>query len=311
MKSAVRKFVIGAIGLAMIGAFGPTGSVPPAQASEIRAVVDNVPITSFDVQRRAAFLRLQQQGSSAQRAMDEMIDQILRQQEMARLNVRITEDQVSEAYSNFARSNNLTASQLDRILADSGVTRSHFRDFIRVQMGWGQVLQARAHHERGSISEQEVVRRMIEQGGEKPSTTEYMLQQVIFVVPAAERSARLAQRRREAEQLRARFQSCETTREFARSLIDVTVRDLGRVLKPELPPDWERHITSTQPGQATALRDTDRGVEFIAICRAREVSDDHAAQLVFESERGTGDGMNELSEKYTAELRERSNIQRR
>jgi peptidyl-prolyl cis-trans isomerase SurA len=311
MKLATGRRVIGAMALAMALALVPLTMSTPVQASEIRAVVNNVPITSFDIQRRAAFLRLQQQSSNAQRATDEMIDQVLRQQEMARLNVRITEDQVSDAYNNFARSNNLTSSQLDRILAESGVTRSHFRDFIRVQMGWGQVLQARAHHERETISTQEVVRRMLEQGGQKPSTTEYMLQQVIFVVPAAERSARLAQRRREAEQLRARFESCDTTRQFARGLIDVTVRDLGRVLKPELPPDWANQITSTSAGRATALRDTDRGVEFIAICSAREVSDDHVAQLVFESERQSGDGFDELSRKYTGELRERSQIQRR
>jgi peptidyl-prolyl cis-trans isomerase SurA len=169
------------------------------------------PITSFDIQRRQAFLRLQQQGAGADRATNEMIDQTLRLQEMQRLNVRISEDQVTDSYNNFARTNNLTAAQLNEILAQSGVTRDHFRQFIRAQMGWAQVLQARAQFEQGGgrMSEQEVVRRMMEQGGEKPSATEYMLQQVIFVVPAAERGARLAQRRREAEQMRARFQGCE------------------------------------------------------------------------------------------------------
>jgi peptidyl-prolyl cis-trans isomerase SurA len=312
MKLAAKKLTIGALALIMAAAFAPSMAVAPAQASEIRVVVNNVPITSYDIQRRAAFLRLQQQGGNTQqRAMDEMIDQALRQQEMQRLNVRISEDQVSDAYNNFARSNNMSTSQLDSILAETGVTRSHFRDFIRAQMGWSQLLQARAHHDREAMSEQEVVRRMLEQGGQKPSTTEYMLQQVIFVVPAAERGARLGQRRREAEQLRARFQSCETTREFARGLIDVTVRDLGRVLQPQLPPDWANHITSTQAGRTTNVRDTERGVEFIAICSAREVSDDHVAQLVFESEQQGSGGMEELSNKYMSELRERSRIVRR
>ena len=48
------------------------------------------------------------------------------------------------------------------------------------------------------MSEQDVVRRMLQQGGAKPTATEYMLQQVIFVVPASERG-NMAKRKREAE----------------------------------------------------------------------------------------------------------------
>jgi len=314
MKKVVKGLLIGTMALAFAAAFVPAASIGPAQASEIRVIVNDTPITSYDIQRRQAFLSLQQQGGGAERATNEMIDQALRLQEMQRLNVRVTEDQITDSYNNFARSNNLSTAQLNDILAESGVTRDHFRQFIRVQMGWAQVLQARAQFQQGAggrVSEQEAVRRMMEQGGEKPSATEYMLQQVIFVVPAAERGARLAQRRREAEQLRARFQGCESTREIARGLIDVTVLDLGRVLQPELPPDWKDRITAIQAVQATTVRDTDRGVEFIAICSAREVSDDHVAQMVFQAESQTESGLQDLSETYQAELRERANINRR
>jgi peptidyl-prolyl cis-trans isomerase SurA len=313
MKKVARSLLFGTMTLALAAAFVPAGMSGPAHANEIRVVVNTAPITSFDIQRRQAFLRLQQQGASAERATNEMIDQVLRLQEMQRLNVRISDNEVNDAYANFARSNNLTIAQLNDILAQSGVTREHFRQFIRTQMGWSQLLQARAQYEQGGgqLSEQQVARRIIEQGGQKPSATEYMLQQVIFVVPAAERSARLAQRRREAEQMRSRLQGCEGTRDAARGMLDVTVRDLGRVLEPQLPPDWKSHITSTRPGAATALRDTDRGVEFIQVCSAREVSDDFVARLVFQSESASSSGMEDMANKYQAELRDRAQITRR
>lgn len=314
MKMVVRDLLIGTVTFALAAAFVPAGDMGAAQASEIRVVVNDTPITSYDIQRRQAFLTLQQQGGGAERATNEMIDQALRLQEMRRLNVSITEDQVTDSYNNFARTNNLSTAQLNDILAQSGVTRDHFRQFIRAQMGWAQVLQARAQFEQGGggrVTEQEAVRRMMEQGGEKPSATEYMLQQVIFVVPAAERGSRLAQRRREAEQLRARFQGCDSTREIARGLVDVTVRDLGRVLQPQLPPDWKDQVSAIRSGQATAVRDTERGVEFIAVCSAREVSDDLVAQMVFQAENETEGGLQAISEKYQAELRERANINRR
>ena len=84
--------------------------------------------------------------------------------------------------------------------------------------------------------------------------------------------------------MRQRFTSCETTRQFAKGLVDVTVRDLGRVLAPQLPPEWADSIKNAKPGTATNVRETDRGIEFIGICSSREVSDDRVAQLVFSSE---------------------------
>ena len=56
------------------------------------------------------------------------------------------------------------------------------------------------------------------------------------------------------------------------------------------------------------MRETDRGIEFIGICSSREVSDDKAAQMVFQSE-STGDkNADELSAKYLEELKAKAKI---
>jgi len=288
-------------------------AMPPAvaQASEIRYIVNNEAITSYDIQRRAAFLRLQnKRGNLQQLAAEEMIDQVVRNAEAKRLNIRIGDDQVAGAYERFARSNRMSPAQMDQVLNQAGVTKAHFREFIRSQMGWAQVV-ARQNRSGGQMSEQDVVRRMLQQGGAKPKATEYMLQQVIFVVPSAERGAKLGARKREAEAMRQRFRGCDTTREFAKGLIDVTVRDLGRVLEPELPPDWEKQIKAASVGTATTVRETDRGVEFIGICSAREVSDDRVAQMVFGAEQGGDEDAEGASKKLTDELRAKAQIVRR
>lgn len=287
-----------------------TAYAPPAQASEIKYIVNDVPITSYDVQRRAAFLRLQKRKGDAGQ---EMIEQTLRLAEMKRLNVRISDQQVNDAYARFAGSNKLQPKQMDEILAQAGVTSSHFKEYIRTQIGWNQALGARFRSEKGGMTEQDVVRRMLKDGGNKPSATEYMLQQVIFVVPAADRKSMLGKRKREADAMRGRFNGCDSTREFAKGLVDVTVRDLGRFLAPQLPPDWAEQIKKTKAGGATATRETDRGVEFIGVCSSREVSDDKVAQMVFQSETGkAGDAKaEELSKKYIDELRTKARIVKR
>ena len=131
------------------------------------------------------------------------------------------------------------------------------------------------------------------------------------MVPAAERKATLGKRKREAEAMRARFNGCNTTRQFAKGLIDVTVRDLGRFLAPQLPPDWADQIKATKVGGATVVRETERGVEFIGICSSREVSDDKVAQMVFENEGSNDKAAEELSQKYMDELKAKARIVKR
>lgn len=304
----MRNYLFSA-GLALLVAAASvsiTATASPAFASEIKYVINNVPITTGDIAHRAAFLKLQRKKGSA---ADEMIDQTLRVAEAKRLGIRVSDAQVDAAYQRFATTNKMQLKQLDGVMAQSGVSKEHFKEFIRAQMAWNQALSARYRSGEGdSVSEQDAVRRMLDKGGAKPSAMEYMLQQVIFVVPAAERGATLAKRKREADAMRARFNGCNTTREFAKGLIDVTVRDLGRILAPQLPPDWADQIKATKVGGATATRETDRGVEFIGICSSREVSDDKAAQMVFQSEGSNDKDADELSKKYVEELRKKARI---
>ena len=287
-----------------------TAMSQPAFASEIKYVVNNVAITTGDIQHRAAFLRLQKRKGDA---ADEMVEQTLRLAEASRLGIRISDQQVNEAYARFASNNKMQLAQLDGVMDKSGVTKQHFKDFIRAQMAWNQALSMRYRSDQGGggMSEQDAVRKMLQKGGNKPSATEYLLQQIIFVVPAAERGVLMTKRKREAEAMRARFNGCNTTREFAKGLIDVTVRDLGRVLAPQLPADWADQIKATKAGGATNVRETDRGIEFIGICSAREVSDDKTAQLMLQNE-GLGgkkdDAADELSKKYVSELKAKAVI---
>jgi peptidyl-prolyl cis-trans isomerase SurA len=312
MTAIRRRIFASAFAVALGFAAVPAAfQVTIAQASEIKYIVNNVPVTSYDIKRREAFLRLQRRKGGAKIATDEMIDQALRLAELKRLHLSVSDQEVDDAYQRFAASNKLKPSQMDQVLQQAGVTGAHFRDYIRAQMGWSKVLQLKFRQD-AQLSEQDVVQRMLQKGGAKPSATEYMLQQVIFVVPKAERSSTLAKRKREADAMRGRFSGCDSTREFAKGLIDVTVRDLGRVLAPELPTEWADAVKSTKAGQATAVRTTDRGVEFIGVCSAKEVSDDRVAQLVFQKEAaGEGGAAEELSKKYMAELRERAKIVKR
>ena len=285
--------------------FGATTQIP--------AVVNGEPITKLMIDRRAAFLKLRRApASSRTAARDELIEDALKLQEGKRRGVNVTPDRVNEAYASFAKGNKLTLPQLNKILNQAGVTPSGFKDYIRAQITWSSLVAQRNNGVgRSVLSEREAVARMLEAGGEKPTATEYFLQQVILVVPEGQRSnSVMTARKREGEALRRRFEDCDKTVGFASALRDVTVRDLGRKVGPELPPEWKGLIEKTEAGDATALRTTPRGVEFIGVCRARTVSDDRTARLIFAQQDREAEG-GDAATRYLADLRKAAKIQTR
>ncbi len=296
------------LGFATAG-FGP--DVGSAFASEVKIIVNGQPITTFDISHRAAFLKLQRRkGNLNEMARQDMTDDALKRLEMARLKISIPDSEVNAAYERFATSNKMNTAQLTSILNQTNVTPQHFKEYIRTQMGWGRVMSAKFRNN-GLMSEQDAVQRMLKDGGNKPTATEYLLQQVIFVVPANKRDSSLARRRQEAKAFRARFNGCDATKQAAKGILDVTIRDLGYVLDLQLPPDWSKEVKATSTGHATTIRDTEKGVEFLGVCKTRQVSDDRVAQLVFSQEAAGGQGDKDseaLSKNYLEDLRKAAKI---
>ncbi|HBF28148.1 MAG TPA: molecular chaperone SurA [Rhizobium sp.] len=294
--------------------FGTAGFSPMIVASAyadtgVAIVVNKVAITSSDLARRVAFMKLRHEtGDLNKKAKDELVDEQLKRQEIARVGMSVSTDEVDAAFGRFAASNKLSTAQMSQILDKAGVGTEHFKSYIAVQMSWPRLVNAR-YSSRDKMTSQEMVTRLLE-NKQKPQTTEYSLKQIIFVVPAAKRSAILSKRKAEAEASRARFPGCDQAMDFARNYLDVSVRDLGRVLQPDLPAAWKPLIISAN-GPTTGTLETERGVEFVAICSQKQVDDDLAAEAVFRAEDlGKQDKTKEdpNSAKYLADLRSKAQI---
>jgi peptidyl-prolyl cis-trans isomerase SurA len=307
-KAALRSAAFGAAIFAL-----PVLVVPHAQqafaASAVKVVVNKTPITTDDIAKRAAFLRLQRQKGDLQtKAREQLVDEALKREEIARVKMSVSTSDVDASFARFAASNKMSVAQLTQVLSQAGVGAEHFKAYIAVQMSWPRLVNAR-YGSRGRMSTQDLVTRMQEKG--KPQTTEYFLQQVIFVVPEAKRQSITGKRKAEAEASRARYPGCEQAKTFAATMIDVSIKDLGRILQPELPADWKDLVEKTKEGGTTGTRVTEKGVEYLAICKQRQVSDDYAAEMVFRAEdlakqQDTGENPNEA--KYIEELRKKARI---
>lgn len=307
-KSRARAMALAAAIAACMAVAAPAGSVQAA--STVVAVVNNTPVTSGDIARRAAFLKLQRaKGNVNAIAREQMIDEVLQRAEILRARMSVSTSEVDAAYARFAASNKLTTKQLGQILDRAGVGAEHFKQYIAIQMSWPRVVNARYGGGQGGKTFMERVK---EHGGQKPVTTEYFLKQIIFVVPEKRRNAILGKRKQEAEASRAKFPGCDSAKAFAATMLDVSVRDLGRVLAPEMPEDWKPLVEKAN-GITTGTRVTERGVEYLAICNKREVNDDYAGELVFRAEEAktAGDAGDANSKKFLAELRKKATITER
>ncbi|WP_019995668.1 SurA N-terminal domain-containing protein [Aureimonas ureilytica] len=309
LRTHARQFAV-CSALAALLVVGGLSAAPAQAASEIKVVVNKQAITSYQIQQRAAFLKLRRTPGGTEAATNELIDEALKSQEMRRRGIQIPDAAVDEAFARFARDNKLTEAQLSEVLGRAGFSAKGFKDYIRVQMGWGQAVVANVRQTE-RITEQQAVQRMIQDGGKKPTTTEYTLQQVIFVVPQDKRSSELQKRMNEANSMRQRFTSCPATYDIAKGLRDVTVRDLGRIPQPELPPRWKDEIVNASRGKTTKAQPTERGVEFIAVCDSRSVSDDQTAAMVFQAKELEAMGKKEPDKAFLEKLRAKAAIIRR
>ena len=311
MKSAskpIRALMFGAAALTMALVVDPAAR-PAFAASSTQAVitVDKSVITNGDIARRVAFLKLQRaKGNLNKLAREQMIDETLKRQEIARMGMSVSTQEVDAAFARFAGSNKMTPEQMTKIINQAGVGVEHFKAYIAISMSWPRAVNAR-NSSGGGFSNQQLVTRML-QNKEKPVTTEYFLQQVIFVVPASKKGI-TGKRKAEAEASRSKFPGCEQSKVFAATMKDVSIRNLGRILEPELPEDWKPLILKSS-GVTTGTRVTERGVEYLAICNKRQVNDDYAAEVVFRAEdlgKAKG-GPDPAEQKYLDELRSKARI---
>ncbi len=291
-----------ALALAVIVA---TAVAPAKAATEIKVIVNDKAITTYDIDQRAKLLRLttRRSGAAAQKAaMEELIDETLKLQESARLRVSVSDAQVDDAFGNIARNVKLTPSRLEAALRQSGVSPSTLRDRLKADIAWSQSVRLK-FRATVKINEADVVAALRKGATEEPLTSvEYNLQSYIFVIPGKASESFKAKRKAEINQFRNQFTSCEQGEKAAQSLSEVVVLPARRRLESELPPIARDALQNTTTGGTTDINLGDKGYEFIAVCDKREFKGDVDARVAMEAELRNKEG-DQLSRQYLRDLR--------
>jgi peptidyl-prolyl cis-trans isomerase SurA len=308
----VRSLYLGAASL-LLAAFAVPQTFVPAQAEQIAATVNTIVITGSDVAKRVKFLQLRgdRKGNLQQKAKQELVDEVLMRQEIIRTGTSVSTDDVDAAYERFAKNNKMSSAQLTQILTRAGVGPEHFKAYIGVSMSWPKTVSARFGGSSGRMSNDEFIAKLKADNGKKPTVTEYVVQQVIFVIPDKKRNAISGKRKSEAEAARKSFPGCAQAKVFAAGFKDVSVRQQQRVLETQFPDEMKAEMSKIPEGGTTKVTLGPYGAEFYAVCQKRQVSDDLAAQVTYETQdlsKAEKEGENPNSKKYLEELRKQNDV---
>ncbi len=249
-----------------------------AQEVAIKILVNDEPISDYDINQRERFLAIttQQQPNPElkKKATDLLIDERLQIQEGKKLGFTPDEDDVTKIVGDMAAKNNLTVDGLSTALGRAGVNIKTLKDRIRAQLVWQDVVRRKFRHE-VQIGDVEVDRALSdsgEEGGE--SQTKMQLRQVKFSLPRNADQRTIAARLAAAEALRARFSNCANVTDLAKSADGATIKTLQDQQTAALTQPARLLVMNAKVGQMTPPTLSPSGVELYAVCGKVSVKGD-------------------------------------
>jgi len=121
-----------------------TVAVPADGLFAPRVIVNDTVVTNFEVEQRAMFLRLiNSPGDVEEAAVRGLIDDRLRFAAGVANNVEVSAEELAAGLTEFAGRANLSAEDFEKGLAENGIERETFRDFVQASLIWRAVIRAR------------------------------------------------------------------------------------------------------------------------------------------------------------------------
>jgi len=305
--NAIRTLPIAIATLATAGAM--LLLAPPRAQAQVVAVVGGEPITAVDIAQRTRLIQLSTQKTpSRQEVLDELIDDKLKVQLSKRYIADVPKREIETAFATMARRAGMTPAQFTKMIATSGISAETLKSRIHADYVWSQIVRGKFQ---GSlqIGEKEVEVKM--QGNTKDAALvnyEFKLRPVLFLVPRGAAPTVIEARKKEAEALRIRFQSCDEGVRIAMSIPDVAVRETITRQSADIGQQQREILNNTVIGHLTPPDVTTQGVEVFAVCGKAPAPGDTPAKRQVRDEM-FNERYQALSKKFLKELRSQALIE--
>lgn len=265
-RSAQRISFIAAALLAVCG-FG--AGLGLAQEVSIKVLVNDDPISDYDIDQRERFLAITTQTQPGpelkKKATDLLIDERLQIQAGRSLGVTADEAEVNKILSDMAAKNNLDVNGLTTALGRAGVNIKTLMDRIQAQLVWQDVVRRKFRNE-VNVGDADVDRALQESADEGAAEISTQVRQIRLALPSGADQRTVAAKLASAEAVRARFNNCASVPELAKSLSDATVKTLQSAQITTLPQPARLLVQNAKVGQITPPTLSRSAVELYAVC---------------------------------------------
>ena len=194
----------------------------------------------------------------------------------------------------------ITSMALTSNLQRAGIQQDQIRGYFGPALAFEALVKAL--NKGVEASETQVRAELAKESGKGGGLTEYVLRQVVVAAPAAASPADLAGRAKTAEQLRGRFNSCETGASLVSELGDVVIREPIRRTSVELGAQLKEVLDKTPIGHLTPPQRGSTGLEMVAVCSRGPARDDTALRTTI-SDRLLAAHLNEAAAARIKDLR--------
>ena len=269
--SVARRCAFGVMAAAAIFA---AGTATPARAQSVAVVVNGEPITNFDIEQRSKLIVLTARRTpTRQEVVQELIDEKVKVKEGKRFGIEYGTAEVDSAFANMSTRLRLTPDQLAKSLEAQGIRPDTLKSRMRAELVWGNLVRGRFRQSL-LVGEKDVETSVEIKSDDKDVSYEYQMRPVVLVTPRGASTADVEQRRKEAEGLRARVQSCDDAATLFRSMRDGAIKDTIVKTSADLAPALREILDKTTVGRLTPPEVTKQGIEMVALCSRKPTTID-------------------------------------
>jgi len=226
-------------------------------------------ITGYEIEQRIALLRVfRTPGVLEEVALEQLIDDRLKQQELDRVGLALSDESLLTAMEEFAGRASLSLEQFVAVLNQNNIDEAALRDFVMIGASWRDYVRSR-FNSRTEITEAEIDA-ALGLAGTADSGIEVLLTEIIISAPPPEATAAMAT----AERI-SQLTSFEAFEAEARRVSALPSRDVGGRLDwlpiSNYPANLRSLLLTLAPGDVTAPIGITNGVALFQLRDIREV----------------------------------------
>ena len=267
--------------------FGISGTSAFAQeSSNVIATVNDLPVTSFDIDQRIKLLEfLGQKGGTISRKKigNDLINDVVKLGEAKRYQVNPTERDIDDRLKGMAGNLKTDLKGLEDRLGKQGISLNNFRQYAAAQMSFSRLLSAK-YHEKIAVDQGEVDKKLKEittklngqvavamADPRRQPITVYSILQIDFPVDGADPQL-LQSRAIEAGQFTQKFKGCASARAAAAGIFNVKIGKTVEADSRKLPPALKSALDAKGVGRAVGPVRGPKGIQAIAFCGTRKIT---------------------------------------